>query len=441
MINSFIEQLNLLYVEDEEVTRGLLSKRLERMVNKLYIAEDGNDGYEKYLEFKPDLILTDVTMPKLNGIEMSKKIREIDSEIPIIVLSAHSDSSSLLEAIESGITGYLLKPINKEKLYALLESNAKTIYLDKINIKQQKQIEEQKILLQNIMNTDKNITIVTDFKDIPLVNNSFLEFFNISSLEEFKIRFKRIEDIFIDYTGYIHKELITEYEDINYKDFSKRFYTMLNEIDDTKKLVLMLDQHLELKSFYINISILNEDKNLYLISLTDITQMTIAKNDTEYKAYYDGLTKIYNRNKFDELFLQELLRVQRYKDDLSIAILDIDNFKNFNDTFGHLIGDEVLIMLANNLKEKVRNTDIFARWGGEEFVILFIETNLDDAIIIADKLRKYISELKHKTAGSITASFGLTKYKEGDTLESLFNRCDEALYSAKENGRNRVESK
>lgn len=441
MNNSFIEQLNLLYVEDEEVTRKLLSKRLERMVNKLYIAEDGNDGYEKYLEFKPDLILTDVTMPKLSGIEMSKKIREIDSEIPIIVLSAHSESSSLLDAIENGITGYLLKPINKEKLYALLESNAKTIYLDKVNKKQQKQIEEQKVILQNIINSDKNITIVTDFNKIPFVNNSFLQFFDILSLDEFKTKFEKIEDIFISHNGYIHKDLIKNHEDKNHIDFSKEFYKVLTELDDEKRLVLMLDKFSELKSFSINISILDERKNLFLLSLTDITEMTISKNDSEYKAYYDGLTKIYNRNKFDELFSQELLRVKRYKHHLSIAILDIDHFKNFNDTFGHLIGDEVLIMLAANLKEKVRNTDVFARWGGEEFVILFIETSLNNAIQSANKLREHIFSLKHKTAGSITASFGLTEYRDGDTLESLFNRCDEALYIAKENGRNRVESK
>ncbi len=441
MTNTFVNQLNLLYVEDEEVTRNLLSKRLVRMVNELYVAQDGEEGFEKYLEFKPDLILTDVTMPKLDGIAMSKKIREVDAEIPIIVLSAHSESSSLLDAIENGITGYLLKPINKDKLYTLLESNAKTIYLDKINKKQQKEIEEQKLILQNIINTEKNILIVTDFKEIPFVNNAFLKFFNISSIEEFKRRFEKIEDIFIDYNGYVHKNLIDNYHDMNNIKFSDSFYKMLNEIDDTKKLVLMLDSNLELKSFCINISILDAKKNLFLISLTDITEMTIAKNDSEYKAYFDGLTKIYNRNKFDELFSQELLRVQRYKHELSIAILDIDHFKNFNDTFGHLIGDEVLIMLAANLKEKVRNTDIFARWGGEEFVILFIETSLDNAVQSANKLREHISSLKHKTAGGITASFGLTEYRDGDTLESLFNRCDEALYIAKENGRNRVESK
>jgi len=203
----------------------------------------------------------------------------------------------------------------------------------------------------------------------------------------------------------------------------------------------MLDQTLEPKTFFINISVINSDKHLYLVSLTDITQMTIEKVKTEHKAYFDGLTGIYNRNKLEETFHQELLRVQRYGHPLSIAILDIDHFKNFNDTYGHLIGDEVLIMLANGVNQKVRNTDVFARWGGEEFVIIFVETKLDDAFKSADNIRKHIETLEHTSAGKVTASFGVTQYRDGDTLESIFKRCDDALYVAKENGRNRVEIK
>ena len=180
MNDAFMSQLNLLYVEDEISVREMLSKRLEKIVKNLYVAVDGEDGYEKYLEHKPDLILTDITMPKLNGIQMANKIREIDSQIPIIVLSAHADSNFLLDAIESGVTGYLIKPINKEKLYTLLETNAKMIYLDKINKKQLQQIEEQKTILQNIINAGKNISFVTDFNHISFANSAFLNFFNIT---------------------------------------------------------------------------------------------------------------------------------------------------------------------------------------------------------------------------------------------------------------------
>ncbi|MFT5661560.1 MAG: two-component system C4-dicarboxylate transport sensor histidine kinase DctB [Sulfurimonas sp.] len=125
----------------------------------------------------------------------------------------------------------------------------------------------------------------------------------------------------------------------------------------------------------------------------------------EEKAYMDGLTGVYNRNKFDVKIKKELERNERYKRNLSIALIDIDHFKIFNDTYGHLIGDEVLIMLAQTLKKKVRDVDTFARWGGEEFVILFPETSQESAKIICEKLRQDIESLEHPKAGSITASF------------------------------------
>lgn len=439
MSETFINEINLLYVEDDSAVRELLSRRLEKIVKNLYIAENGEEGYEKYLEFKPDMILTDISMPKLNGIEMAKKIRELDNEIPIIILTAHSDSSYLLNAIECGISGYLLKPINKVKFFDSLKINAKNICLNKINIEQQEQIKEQQLILQNIINAEKNISIVTNFNDISFVNSSFLEFFDVKSIDEFKIKFEKVEDIFLEYKDYLHKNIIENYNNMDSFTFAEIFFNKLNEIDDNKRIVLMKDKEECEKSFYLTISVLEEEKKLYLINLTDITKMTIEKNTIKQKAYYDGLTRIYNRNKFDELFDMELSRVKRYKHSLSLAIIDIDHFKNVNDTFGHLIGDEVLIMLASNLQNKLRKTDVFARWGGEEFVILFTETQLDDAVKCSEMLRKDISELEHKIAGKITVSLGVTEYIEGDTAEILFKRCDDALFKAKENRRNRVE--
>lgn len=107
-------------------------------------------------------------------------------------------------------------------------------------------------------------------------------------------------------------------------------------------------------------------------------------------------------------------------------------------TYGHLIGDEVLVMIAKSVNSNLRTTDTFARWGGEEFVILFKETSAEVAKMVAENLKDEIEKLHHATAKGITASFGVTQYIEGDTLESIFKRCDDALYRAKENGRNRV---
>ena len=439
MDNTYIKKLNLLYVEDEKLVREILSKKLEKFVKNLYIAEDGQDGYLKYLEFKPDLILTDITMPKLSGIEMSRKIREDNKAIPIIVISAHSDSNSLIDAIDCGITGYLLKPINKNKLFDLLEINAKNAYLDKINVLQQKKIEEQQNILQNIINTEQNISFVTDFNSLSFVNSAFLNFFDIKNIEEFEDKFERIEDIFIEDIDYIDKKLVSDYENIDKLSFGSFFYEEINNLNDEKRVVLIEDKDYQAKSFYLTISVIDNHKKLYLLNLTDITSIKNERHLIEQKAYHDGLTNLYNRHKFDELFEVELSRVKRYKNHLSMAILDIDHFKIFNDNYGHLKGDEILIKIGNSLEPQLRVTDVFARWGGEEFVILFTETKLEDAIQCSNNIRKNIESLKHDVDSKVTVSLGVSEYKDNDTLESLFERCDKALYTAKEKGRNRVE--
>lgn len=239
----------------------------------------------------------------------------------------------------------------------------------------------------------------------------------------------RIFNIFNNIDGYLHAGLLEDGE---------HPVSLIKRTTEDERMVTILDENLNARAFKINISKTNYEDS-YLVTLSDITQLQVKHQQTRKKAYYDGLTKVYNRNKFDEVMQDEIAIVRRYKHSLVMAIIDIDKFKDFNDTYGHLVGDEVLIMMAQNVNNNIRTTDVFARWGGEEFVILFRETTLENAIIVANKLKDEIEECKHPVAGGITASFGMSTFKDDDTLETLFKRCDEALYIAKENGRNRVE--
>jgi len=127
---SFLSQATLLYVEDDETTRNYMQERLKKRVKQLYIAYDGEDGFAKYQKHKPDIVLTDVVMPNLNGIDMARKIKEVNHKVPIVITSAHGDTSYLLDAIDLGIDGYLLKPLNKEKLFSTLENNIKRNFLE-----------------------------------------------------------------------------------------------------------------------------------------------------------------------------------------------------------------------------------------------------------------------------------------------------------------------
>lgn len=152
----------------------------------------------------------------------------------------------------------------------------------------------------------------------------------------------------------------------------------------------------------------------------------------------DHLTEMYNRRKITELFETEYARYKRYKYPLSIILIDIDYFKKVNDVFGHNQGDMTLKEIAEILKTDARESDHVGRWGGEEFLIICPETDIHGAAILAEKLRKSINEYPFTKVGHKTASFGITTCTDDCTFESMINRADKALYSAKSAGRNKV---
>jgi diguanylate cyclase (GGDEF)-like protein len=158
-----------------------------------------------------------------------------------------------------------------------------------------------------------------------------------------------------------------------------------------------------------------------------------------HQATTDPLTGLYNRLKFNQEIASEMLRSDRYKTPFSLVLFDIDQFKKVNDTHGHQIGDKVLVQLSRLALSLVRRTDLLSRWGGEEFVILATGSDGQMASQVAEKLRDGIERLVFEQVGSVTCSFGVAQYVEGDTAESLIGRADDALYRAKTNGRNQVE--
>jgi len=190
------------------------------------------------------------------------------------------------------------------------------------------------------------------------------------------------------------------------------------------------------KSFIVNI-ILSA-----LISLIIGILAYILFRDMErfkHLAETDRLTGLFNKGKFNEVLKKEIERAKRYKRPLSLIIFDIDHFKRINDTYGHKVGDEVLRELAKVIKSIIRKTDFVVRWGGEEFVILAPETDLDGALKLAEKLRQTVEKHQFPTVKNVTISLGVAQYIDEETPEEFIIRADMALYKAKENGRNRVE--
>ncbi len=183
--------------------------------------------------------------------------------------------------------------------------------------------------------------------------------------------------------------------------------------------------HLSYQSFSRQLKVFNERLLHKNRSLTKLSSM-------------DHLTKIYNRRKIEELLLQEYRASKRYETPLSLILFDVDHFKLINDTLGHHIGDKVLRSLSKLVTHSIRDTDHFGRWGGEEFMLVVPHTDEERAMVIAEKLRLLIAHHDFEEAERVTCSFGIRQFKADDAIKDAVKFTDDALYKAKEEGRNRV---
>ncbi|MFN2340859.1 MAG: diguanylate cyclase [Halanaerobium sp.] len=182
-------------------------------------------------------------------------------------------------------------------------------------------------------------------------------------------------------------------------------------------------------------------KNQELVELVEKrTQKIVEKNKAlEKMSRTDNLTKLPNRRHILEKINEEIVRQKRHHNPFSIIMGDIDHFKKFNDTYGHKIGDQVLEKVASLIKEEKREEDFAARWGGEEFLILLPETNIEQAYVTGERIRKEIMNMEYKANNKqlkITLTFGITEYDLDLSIEENINRADKALYQGKKQGRN-----
>jgi len=180
------------------------------------------------------------------------------------------------------------------------------------------------------------------------------------------------------------------------------------------------------------------------INITQKRCIEMQQKKLEQMAYYDSLTDLPNRRLYEKLIKQEISLMQRYGHETVLIILDIDNFKKINDTYGHPVGDDILRQVADLLKSNVRDSDTVFRFGGEEFIILMPQTSLEGGYAFADRLRKLIMDKTFSIGPitvQITSSFGITSMDDTNSqnLEGYYHLADRALYLAKQRGKNRVE--
>lgn len=438
MDKKFLQNITIIYVEDEVDVLNLTADILGRFVKKVVIAHNGAEGLELFKQHnldetnkeKIDIVVTDINMPKMNGLDMIEAIHEIDHTIPAVITTAHTDTDFLKKSINLNVRGYVNKPLNVTQLietiaYAAEPKHLK-VQLELFNQELQQRVEEKTLELRSILDFQENMILVFDESIISSANKRFLDFFNFKTIEEFK-QHKRVYEYFINENGYFHTK-------------SEDWITEIIQIEDKNRLVQMKDQNEVKRVFRVDVRSFEYKTKHYVVSFTDITEIQEYTNELQYKATHDNLTKLYNRQKFNDELSKEILRENRYQHSLAVIMFDIDDFKKVNDTFGHDVGDVVLIKVADLAYSSIRVTDIIARWGGEEFIILLPETSNEEAVKIAENIRKNVEvHFFEQINQNITISLGVNGFKIGqDDKESFLKGVDVALYEAKKNGKNKV---
>lgn len=281
--------------------------------------------------------------------------------------------------------------------------------------------------LQTILNAQTHIIYITDGQKLINTNQAFLDFFKCETMFDFIKKNKSVCNIF------------QKASEPFYIDQNEPFWHRKVAINNNEQYKVRIDHDGDIHSFIPSVDIIHvEGKEQYVVVLTDITELESEKEKLRLVAMTDTLTGTANRLKFNTMMDKFVDLSLRYDTPLSIMMFDIDNFKKINDEYSHRTGDDVLKELVANVSGYVRKADLFVRWGGEEFLLVLANTNIDNAAIAAEKFRKNIEETTFSTIGNLTCSFGITTLDKDDTISSLIARADEALYQSKSAGRNCV---
>ena len=417
-----LHTLNVLYVEDDPEIRRQLVVFLSRRVGNLMVAENGQEGLDLYIQHRPDIVVTDIVMPLMDGLKMAEGIKSLDADTPIIVTTAFNDQDFFLNAIEVGIDHYVLKPIHLDSLLEAVRKAAKTaVQQRELEIKGRALQLAAKVFersVEGIMITDRD-------NDIISVNRAFSEI-----------------------TGYATHDVIGGNPRIlssgrHDRTFFREMWRDLVEVGHWQGELWNRRKNGEIFPQWLTISV-DRDENgeivHYIGGFVDISQKKYDEERIERLAYYDPLTDLPNRVLLRDRLTRVLANAQRNQRSAAILMLDLDRFKNINDSLGHNIGDSVLQAVAERLRACVRDSDTVARLGGDEYIVVMAD--MDDAQDVAAFAKKILEAfippvmVGEKELG-VTLSIGISVFPvDGEDEQTLMKNADSAIYSAKQAGRN-----
>lgn len=389
----------ILVVDDDPNLRKTLADILRVKGYETAVAASGAEAIAAVEREMFSLALIDLMLPDMPGLEVMAHIKAISPLTEAIILTGHASMETAIEATGQGAFSYLLKPYQMDELLLTIRHAV-----------ERNQAQEEILRLASFPRLLPSPVIELD----PAGGVTYLN--------------PAAERLFpgLSAMGRSHPLL----------HGSGALITALWQGKHPGEAVY--EAKVGEATYELHISYVRE-VDLIRIYVLDITQRKRAEAEIHLLATTDSLTGIANRREFSAILAREVDRAKRYGTPMSLAMYDLDYFKRVNDTFGHDVGDYVLQTVTRLVKENIRANDVVARWGGEEFMVLMPQSDVQAARNASEKLRLAIAAHHFDKVGSLTASFGVAAFEPQDDLNSLLKRVDDALYRAKEQGRNRVE--
>ena len=467
---------SILIIEDEESLCQILTDILKTEGYEITQAGSGSEAISKSKETSFNLVLSDINLPDGDGLEILGRIKEDNEDICAIIMTGYASVKTAVAAIEKGVYDYLTKPLDMRRLKDVIAKGLERQRLQTENKDLLKRLKYENEKLETILQVEEGASTILNLNELAqfvidkigqviackraslmvVEENEYLVIKAARGLSDEIIKNTRIK-IGEGISGSVAqsgKPLLVEniethptlHRDSDPRYASKSFLSI--PLIYQGKVIGIINTIDKISSFNGCPPIFNQSDLMFLSTIANYVAIAIENaklfEEKSYLAITDHLTRLYNQRYFQEQLETEVKRIKRYPRPLSLIMIDIDHFKNYNDTCGHLMGDTVLKEVANIFKSHIRETDIAARYGGEEFCVILPDTEVDGAVALAEKIREAVEERPFESEqsqpnGRLTISCGVASFQESmKEKDELIKRADEALYAAKHAGRNRV---
>ncbi len=450
----------ILIVDDEPRNQKVLKAMLPEERFDALTADDGEEGLALALAEQPDVILLDIMMPGIDGFEVARRLKKDDrsKNIPIILVTALDEVDSRINGLEAGAEEFLSKPVRPMELLARISSMLQLKdYRDQLSVRRQCELDFSETGTKTTRVPKKSFTspivllVEDNAKDAEIIQQGLAgQPFDVRTVPDGE---KALARLLSDKIDLVLLDILLP--DINGFEVCRRMRSMekckdtpviaLTCLDDLENRVKGIESGVDdylvkpvnSRELRARIKILLEKKR-------QVDTLRMHYETALNSAIIDWLTGLYNHGYFKKFLHMEIQRARRHGYPVTLLMIDVDDFKDYNDRFGHSTGDIILRDLAQHVRNSIREVDLAARYGGDEFAVILPYTDSRNGVKVAERIQNSIRNLnftckKEAALNAITFSIGVAMFSiDADSEDGLIQAADQRMYAAKQKGKNRV---